>query len=307
MPQIKIDPEFQNKIPPLTEAEFKQLEENILEAGRIYEPLVVWEQTGIIVDGHNRYKILLKHADKKIRHELRLMQFADKWEAFDWMYKNQLGRRNLTDEQKTYLIGKMYEARKHAAGGDRRSEEFSSRKSCDMKQTFQNGRTKRISDIVGEEQGVSGRTVTNAHNFARGIDAIRERDKKLADEILSGQVDIPNIAVQYVGKTPDDQKDTVIRAIREGKPITGHKDTREAKAIIKDLTDETVQMEFTLDHLIEQMQYNADGFVNSLSNLLMDHKDISNENRAEIIDAIDEIIIKRINQIKERLNNGTQL
>ena len=113
--------------------------------------------------------------------------------------------------------------------------------------------------------------------------------------------------MQYVGKTPDDQMDTVIKAIREGNPITGQKDTREAKAIVKELVDDSITMEFTLSHLIEQMRYNADGFVNSLSNLLMDHKDISNKNQAELTAAIDEIIIKRINQIKERLNNGTQL
>ena len=31
--ELKIDPEFRDKIPPLTEAEFKQLEENIVAGG----------------------------------------------------------------------------------------------------------------------------------------------------------------------------------------------------------------------------------------------------------------------------------
>ena len=307
MPQIRVDPEFQNKIPPLTEAEFKQLEDNILEAGRIYEPIAVWEQTGIIVDGHNRYKILLKHAAKgnKIKHEIRLMSFADKWEAFDWMYKNQLGRRNLTDEQKTYILGKLYEARKHVVGSEKGGYGNQYKKVV----SAQNGPTPigRISDQIGKEQGVGKETVKRAGAFAKGIDVIRENDSELADQILTGQLNVPRVAVQYVAKTPDDQVETVIKAIRDGNPITGHKDTREAKAIVKELVDDTITMEFTLDHLIEQMRCNADGFVNSLSNLLMDHKDISNENRAELSDAIDEIIIKRINHIKERLNNGTQL
>lgn len=34
------------------------------------------------------------------------------------MYKRQLGRRNLTDEQRTVLIGKMYESRKKSRGGN---------------------------------------------------------------------------------------------------------------------------------------------------------------------------------------------
>ncbi len=310
MPQIRVDPEFQNKIPPLTEAEFKQLEDNILEAGRIYEPIAVWEQTGIIVDGHNRYKILLKHAAKgnKIKHEIRLMSFADKWEAFDWMYKNQLGRRNLTDEQKTYILGKLYEARKHVVAGNTTSARNADG-TFQCAQSEHNGQKTigRISDQIGKEQGVGKETVKRAGAFAKGIDAIRKVDSDLADRILTGQMDVPKVAVQYVGKTPDDQMETVVKAIREGNPITGHKDTREAKAIAKELVDDSITMEYTLDHLIEQMRCNADGFVNSLSNLLMDHKDISNANRAELTEAIDVIIINRINQIKERLNDGTQL
>ena len=33
MINLKIDPEFQSQIPPLTDDEFKQLEENILKEG----------------------------------------------------------------------------------------------------------------------------------------------------------------------------------------------------------------------------------------------------------------------------------
>ena len=33
MINLKIDPEFQNQIPPLTDDEYKQLEENILKEG----------------------------------------------------------------------------------------------------------------------------------------------------------------------------------------------------------------------------------------------------------------------------------
>ena len=35
MINLKIDPEFQSQIPPLTDDEFKQLEENILKEGKI--------------------------------------------------------------------------------------------------------------------------------------------------------------------------------------------------------------------------------------------------------------------------------
>ena len=53
MINLKIDPEFQNQIPPLTDDEYKQLEENILKEGKLLSPLIVWNNT--LVDGHNRY------------------------------------------------------------------------------------------------------------------------------------------------------------------------------------------------------------------------------------------------------------
>ena len=61
MINLKIDPEFQNQIPPLTDDEYKQLEENILKEGKLLSPLIVWNNT--LVDGHNRYAILcgLRH------------------------------------------------------------------------------------------------------------------------------------------------------------------------------------------------------------------------------------------------------
>ena len=56
-----IDSEFQSQIPALTDEEFQQLEENILSEGEVLSPLIVWGN--ILVDGHNRYKILQQHPE----------------------------------------------------------------------------------------------------------------------------------------------------------------------------------------------------------------------------------------------------
>lgn len=45
MTNLRIDPEFRDKIPPLTDAEFEQLQENILNDGEVYEPIAVWNGT----------------------------------------------------------------------------------------------------------------------------------------------------------------------------------------------------------------------------------------------------------------------
>ena len=114
MINLKIDPEFQSQIPPLTDDEFKQLEENILKEGKLISPLIVWGNT--LVDGHNRYEIVQEHPE--ISFSTMPLPFESREEVLAWICKNQLGRRNLTPEQKKFLIGKQYSVEHRKPGGN---------------------------------------------------------------------------------------------------------------------------------------------------------------------------------------------
>ena len=102
--QLKIDPEFQSKIPPLQFEEEQQLEQNIIAEGRLLNPIVTWN--GYILDGHTRYRILKKHGF--IKFEVEEIQLANKYEALAWICKNQLGRRNLSPERKKFLLEQIF-------------------------------------------------------------------------------------------------------------------------------------------------------------------------------------------------------
>jgi hypothetical protein len=107
---LNIDPEYEAMCPSLDEDEYRQLEENILSEGLVLMPLIVWD--GTIIDGHNRDKLAQAHPGIKYRtHE---KQFENRFAAISWICRNQLGRRNLTPQQKKYLIGQRYEAEKVA-------------------------------------------------------------------------------------------------------------------------------------------------------------------------------------------------
>ena len=108
--QLKIDPEFQNQINPPSFEETHQLEMNILKEERVLNPIITWN--GYIVDGHTRYQVLRKYPF--IPFEVIEKEFANRYEALVWICKNQLGRRNLTPEQKKFLIGKQVEAEKQS-------------------------------------------------------------------------------------------------------------------------------------------------------------------------------------------------
>lgn len=79
--QLKIDPEFQSKIPPLQFEEEQQLEQNIIAEGRLLNPIITWN--GYILDGHTRYRILKKHGF--IKFEVEEIQLANKYEALAWI------------------------------------------------------------------------------------------------------------------------------------------------------------------------------------------------------------------------------
>jgi DNA modification methylase len=103
---MQISKELEVLIPPLTSEEFKQLERNILEEG-IRDPLVTWN--GILVDGHNRYRIAKEY---DIDFETVEKEFADMNAVKEWMINNQLGRRNLPEFVRGELLSYVREMRK---------------------------------------------------------------------------------------------------------------------------------------------------------------------------------------------------
>lgn len=111
-----IDSEFQSQIPALTDEEFQQLKENILSEGEVLSPLIVWGN--ILVDGHNRYKILQQHPEIPYTTRSISCTCETREDVLAWICKHQLGRRNLTPEQKKFLIGKQYHSEKSARGGN---------------------------------------------------------------------------------------------------------------------------------------------------------------------------------------------
>jgi hypothetical protein len=57
---IRIDPEIQALIPPLTADELAQLEANLLDEG-CRDRLVVWSANGTLLDGHHRHALCQQH------------------------------------------------------------------------------------------------------------------------------------------------------------------------------------------------------------------------------------------------------
>ena len=192
---LRIDPEFESKIPPLTEEEYQLLEENILQDGVVLNPLIVWN--GCIVDGHNRFRIIQAHPE--IKYTVFEKEFPDRYAAIAWICCNQLGRRNLTPQQKKYLIGQRYEAEKLANcfRGNQKSE--------------------RTSECIAREINTSESYVRRAERYAKGVDAAEEIEPGIKQELLSGSIKPTDTAVAAIAKANPDDRPALVEQLRQSK------------------------------------------------------------------------------------------
>lgn len=289
---LKVEKEFQEKIPPLTEAEFEQLKENILSAGEVYEPIAVWN--GVIVDGHNRWKIILEHPE--IRYRVKEMQFADRWAAFEWMYKNQLGRRNLTEKQKDYMIGKMYEARKNTSAFKGNQYTGQSGDGQNVHNQTRREQQDGTAGQIGKEVGLDSRTVRRAGKFAQGVDALKAVSPEAAEKVLQGEANVTKAMIQDLPSKGEKEIKAVAKAIESGANLkaahfpSGNKHEKVDAPAPTISEDKDAVVEYGLDDLLEELDaLNAD-FLRKWGRALQIHAQLVSEHAAEVATVMDNLV-----------------
>ncbi|HMF15750.1 MAG TPA: hypothetical protein VKE98_01025 [Gemmataceae bacterium] len=172
--KVLIDNEIRNLLRPLNEDECRTLRTNLKAYGPI-APFPYWYdgRNNILLDCHHTRKICIS---EKIPFTYRKMEFSSRDEAMQWVLNNQLGRRNLTEDQARYARGKDYLDHKKAHGG---SERFPSCQNGNMEET----QGKRTSAVIAAKHGVSERTIHRDAKFAEEVDAMPPKEKA---EVLSG-------------------------------------------------------------------------------------------------------------------------
>ena len=215
MIDLKIDSEFQSQIPPLTDDEFKQLEENILKEGKLLSPLIVWNNT--LVDGHNRYAILQKHPE--IYFSTMPLPFESREEVLAWICKNQLGRRNLTPEQKKFLIGKQYsvEHRKPSGNGNNQytatTQEAVQEELCQIDTIPPTSAEASIRKQIAERNNVSESYVVRSEKFMRGVQIMDQMIPGMQEKILSGQFKVRNADMHRLARADFPNRKQIVHEI----------------------------------------------------------------------------------------------
>ena len=201
---ITVDKEFESLIPPLSPEEFQQLEENCVKEG-IRDALITWN--GILIDGHNRFKIAAKHG---LHWSEKRMEFADRNEAKRWIILNQFGRRNLSAYDRSVLALKL-----KPVIAEKAKERMLAGKS-DPNQKSDEGMT---SKALGKIAGVS-------HDTIHKVEAIQNSDnQQLIDDVREGRESI-NSGYQRVHpkKTPaQSNKEFIEQAKQEHEAFQNNK------------------------------------------------------------------------------------
>ncbi len=195
---LEIKSEFKNLIRPLRRQEYMQLEENILKDG-CREAIITWKNC--IVDGHNRYEICTRHNIPFATHE---MEFESDEEVIAWICANQLGRRNISEETRKFLIGMQYEAekvinsRKNANGLNQYSdnEDDYVRELEKSEAQVRKNTTKRIA----EENNVSTGTVQKYVIYTRALETMGKKVPDIVPKILSGRYKISHKNIVELSK-----------------------------------------------------------------------------------------------------------
>ena len=222
-----IKDEFKNLIPPPTDEEVQILEEQILKDG-VRHPLTVWKEQNILIDGHTRLSICKKH---NLPYQVEYLSFPDEDYVISWMSNNQLGRRNITEAQKTYLLGKLYETEKKIHGGQGKNQYSYEKGNLQSDETHHSAentsKPHNTRKKIADEQGVSLWAVQKARDFSKSVDSLAVISPEIKTEILSGKVKIPKRELDDMALIAQSEPEIAIEQYKEFK--MGKKKKKTAK------------------------------------------------------------------------------
>lgn len=315
--RLKIDPEFRDKIPPLTDAEFEGLKSDILRDGYVRDPLVVWDEENTLLDGHNRWRVICENWDKLHgEYTVDRRSFPDRWACIAWICANQLHKRNITEIQRMKLLQEEHDARKKSIGAPTGNQN-AKKQSGEIHQinSAKNPKANQIRAELADEHRVTESEVRTAVEVGRGIDRAAEVDPEFKREVLSGEVkarkgDLANIrkldtekeiseAIEAIRNPPPKQK-------QSNNPRGFTKADRELREsvnrIVSDMYDPSTVPEYTVEDLVIDIKNNAKEFVSVIKSILQERSTVlTDEARPLVAEAIKKELIDEFKKVRDIL------
>lgn len=201
--ELKILPGLKNAIRVLSEAEERELFSLLDEYG-VTDPIkYAWiDGSPVIIDGHNRSRWYFQgghenHPEPPVKCFDNIHTIED---ALILMIRWQLGKRNTTPQEASWLLGELLRVR--------------------VAQEFQKENPQSRGEIVrdiADEQEVSERTVQRGNQFRAAIEKFAELDAETAEEIKAGRTPASNRDVLEMSKLPTSQLVVALGNLKNGR------------------------------------------------------------------------------------------
>ncbi len=267
--KLKIEPKFKNLIRPLSTHEYQQLEFNIKREG-CREPIIAWRDT--IIDGHNRYEICTRLG---IPFQVKDIQFDSDEDAIAWICSNQLGRRNISEETRKYLIGKRYEAEK-VIGYRRNASGWNQYTANDDTPSIDRYRPanmrerdvspgRRTAERLGDEYHLSHSTVEKYGAFSKAVDAIAQKEPSLAPMILNGKYRISHDNLVVLSKQSSRELNRFIRRMEGEQPPTHFVPYSKTRSSMKKEDEPPFVAEVSSPSIKDMPEYDPDSDITGLT------------------------------------------
>jgi hypothetical protein len=190
-PDLIFNERIKNAMFTPTADELQLLEESIKSSDGCRDSLIVAINTegvedNTLVEGNNRYNICKKH---NIAFNVIQKQFAGIEEILDWIDLNQLGRRNLTDDQRKIIIGRRYNREKGKQGGDRGNQYTNLPKG--QADTLPN-----TAEKLAKENHISPATVKRDGVVAKEFEKLETENPDLAKDVKTGKKTLKQIKAE---------------------------------------------------------------------------------------------------------------
>ena len=157
----RVDPEFKALLPELTPDQRAGLEKAILAEG-VLTPLVLWEEEGILLDGHNRLEIAQREG---IPFATRVVKLASRDAAVEWIFAHQRDRRNLTPDQLALVMGRHYNRTKLPATEKGKPRVVGHHQN--------DGEPSTTARRLAADYGVGSATIERAGKFAAAVETLK--------------------------------------------------------------------------------------------------------------------------------------
>lgn len=176
---------------------------------------------GTLIDEHNRYAVCKQLGVEPVVIE---KDFNSRSEVINWILDTQLNRRNITENQRTYLLGKRYKEEKKVVGANQYTEPIKVKDKpvsketkpivTETKEPFPNksgdvtvSPPQKTAEKIAEQINVSPRTVYNAEKFTEAVDKVAKATGISPQKILSNDVKATQKEIKEVAQfEPEKQK-----------------------------------------------------------------------------------------------------